>query len=247
MRGPLIISTTLLSLLLLSSPAIAETHRFESADGSKSFIGELTGYDAKSNRVSVKIKGKTQRFKLELLSEKDRKYVEDNAERLAFANDISISIDSFTDKYVKRSEDRTDDRVYPSGYNIKLSNRSKQTFENIEVTYTIYYGVQGYLKPERKTEKETGEMIFKSLIPLGSSTQRTKPVEIVSGKLEPVLRNVTRRNPDGSDYVEVVVSQPGGRRKDQLIGCSVSLVIDGEVVNTVTEGKIQLEQKKREF
>lgn len=238
---------TLVCLCFLTSPLHAEMHRFKSADGSKDFIGELTGYDPKTKMVSVKIKRRIQNFKIDLLSEEDQKYVIDHGERLAMANDIDITLENYTDKFVKKEEDRIEDRIYPSGYEVKISNRSRRTFEDIKLTYTVYYGVQGYLKPERKTEEATGELTLKTLTSLGRTTLRTEPVSIVSGVLEPIMENQVLRNPDGSTYVEPIVKEPGGRRKDQLIGCTVNLIVDGKVVKTVTEGKIQLDQKKRGF
>ena len=238
---------TLAACWFLSSALHAEMHRFKSADGSKDFIGELTGYDPKTKAVSVKIKRRIQTFKIDLLSEEDQKYVIENGERLAVANDIDISLESYTDKYVKKKEKRIEDRIYPSGYEVKISNRSRRTFENLKLTYTIYYGVQGYLKPDRKTEEATGELVCKTLTSLGSTTLRTEPVSIVTGELEPIIDNQVMRNPDGSTYIEPIVKEPGGRRKDQLIGCTVNVLIDGKVVKTVTEGKIQLDQKKRGF
>jgi len=247
MRRHSSILITLVCTCILTLALQAEMHRFKSADGSKDFIGELTGYDPKTKKVSVKINRRVQSFNLELLSEEDQKYVIEHGESLALANDIDISLDSFTDKYVKKKEKRIEDRIYPSGYEVKLSNRSRRTFEDIKLSYTIYYGVQDYLKPERKTEESSGELVCKTLTSLGSTTLRTETVSIVTGELEPVIKNEVMRNPDGSTYIEPIVVQPGGRRKDQLIGCTVNLLIDGKIVKTVTEGKIQLEQKKRDF
>lgn len=239
--------TTLVAacLLLMASGLHAEKHRFESADGTKNFIGELTGYDPKTQMVSVKINRRVQTFKIDLLSEDDQKYVMEHGERLAIVNDLDITLDDFAEKSTKRKKERIEDRVYPSGYEIKISNRSRRNFENLKLRYTIYYGVQGYLEPDRETKTKEGELLCKMVTKLGSTTLRTETVEIVSGKLDPLMENQVLRNPDGSTYVQSVVKEPGGRRKDQLIGCTVELVIDDKVVKTITEGKIQLEQEKQ--
>lgn len=237
----------IMALMISTSELRAELYRFESADGSKNFMGELTGYDPKTQTVSVKINRRIQTFKIDLLSRKDQMYVMEHGERLEIANNLNISLESYTDKYTKRKGERIEDRVYPTGYEIKIDNRSKQSFENLKLSYTIYYGVQGYIEPERETKTMSGELLFKFVPALKSTSQRTEPVEIVSGKMEPLFENETVRGPDGTRYTQSVIKEPGGRRKDQLIGCTIKLALDGKVVKTITEGKIQLEKEKRDL
>ncbi|BCX49283.1 hypothetical protein HAHE_31910 [Haloferula helveola] len=223
---------------------LAQKRRFESADGKKSFVGILTGYNPETKIVSVKIDRRTQKFKIDVLSEADQKFVIENGERLAMADSIDVELDDYTDKYTKKTEKRIKDRIYPSGYEIKISNRAKRDYDNVTLEYTVYYGVQGYLEPERETKEASGTIDVKTLTQLGRVTFRTDPVSIVSGELEPVIENESVRNPDGTSFIQPVVKEPGGRRKDQLIGCSVRILIDGKLVKTVTEGNISLEQRK---
>jgi hypothetical protein len=57
-------------------PSTPEQRTFNSADGKKSFLAVLTKYDQKTGMVSVrKSNGRTTKFKIELLSEKDQEYV----------------------------------------------------------------------------------------------------------------------------------------------------------------------------
>ncbi|MGE9269513.1 MAG: hypothetical protein ACQKBU_01810 [Verrucomicrobiales bacterium] len=228
---------------LCSTPGgAAELHRFESADGGKDFVGELRGYDPDSELVRVKVNSKLLSFPLKVLSQRDRLYVLDNGEGLAMANQLAIHLERYIDKHEKRVMGRKTDRIYPSGYEVRLTNRSQRELKKIKLTYTVYYGVQGYLDPARTTMEFTGRLYCKALAPGKSVTLRTKPVDIVSGVLEPVLADEVLSLPEGDSEV----LYPGGRRKDQLIGCSVDLVVNRKVVKRVREGSLQLAQKELE-
>lgn len=216
----------------------AELHDFKSADGSKSFSGELIAYDAATKTVTVNSQRSTKKFSIDVLSEADQKYVIEQGKLLAVYNNIEISLKEFREDSQKRTSERIEDRVAPCGYYITLNNRSAQDFKNLVVKYTIYYGVQGYLEVDRKIETSSGELTC-DLSSNRSQELQTKTVEIVSGKMEPLIENVRRRNKDGSHYMESIVKEPGGRRTDLLQGCVVELWVDGKVVKTITEGKIE--------
>ena len=66
-----------------SSATVPEERKFTSADGVRSFIATLTGYDAEKEIVIVRKKdGRTIKFKIEHLSEEDREYVLSTAPKL---------------------------------------------------------------------------------------------------------------------------------------------------------------------
>ncbi len=225
--------------------ASAEIRRFQSQDKTKSFFAELTGYDAKTKRVTVRMKsGRKSSFKIDLLSENDQKYVVANGKRLAVGNDIRLSLRKFQDKSIKKLAPRTVDRVYPSGYTISLSNRSKNTYTDLSVNYTLYYQVQGYLKPEREKKMSTGNLSCEKIVANQTVTLHTEKLDIVSGKLEPVIKYVSKTNAEGISYQEPVVAKPGGRRKDLLTGCKVEILVDGEVVKSETDGTISVIETK---
>jgi len=232
--------------LLLGASTDADIRRFQSKDGTKDFTGELTGYDPETGTVSVKMNGRVANFNISLLSDEDQEYVKEVGEVLALVNQIEITLTEYRGKPTKKEEDRITDRIYPSGYDVRLSNKSRQTFEDLELTYTVYYGEQDYLKEERKTKELEGKMKFPVLAPLRSETLQTEPVPIVSGKLDPVIVQERRRLQDGTEIVESRVAEPGGRRKDQLIGCEVRLLLDGKVVKRVSAGDLTFTRRKLE-
>lgn len=241
---PLRVLIGVLILASLALPSQAEFRIFRNAEGTKSFAAELTSYDAKTKVVSVRAKnGRIQNFTLELLSEKDQAYVLKNATRLAVGAKLDLTLASFKDSSRKERKDRITDRIYPSGYTINLRNRSKNAFEGVTLNYTLHYEVQDYLNPERKPESKTGTIDCGTIVPLANITLRTDTVDIVSGKLEPVITNQIRRTATGEDYVEPVVTSPGGKRKDLLVGCRVDVIVDGQVVKSVTDGTLAVESK----
>lgn len=218
------------------TPLNAGLHNFKSADGSKSFSGELIEYDPTTKTVTVISQRNTKNFSIDLISEADQKYVIEQGKLLAVFKNIEISLKEFREESVKKTSERVEDRTAPSGYVITLNNRSTQDFKKFEVKYTIYYAVQGYLEEDRKVETSTGELTC-DLASNKSQELKTKTVDIVSGKMEPLIENVRRRDKDGNNYMETVVKEPGGRRTDLLQGCAVELWMDGKVVKTITEGK----------
>jgi len=235
---PLLTVLTIACLCFSITALSAELHSFKSADGSKSFSGELNRYDPATKTVTVIVERKTQTFQIDLLSEEDKTYVIEQSKQLAITKDIDITLKAFTEKSVKKTSERIEDRVYPRGYVISIDNRSKQNFKNLELSYTIHYSVQGYLEPDRKDEN----LIDKLTCDLAANTSkelRTKTVDIVTGKMEPLIEQIRRRDEDGKFYYESVIKEPGGRRKDLLETCVVDLLIDGKVVKTVTNGRTE--------
>ncbi|MGB0991510.1 MAG: hypothetical protein ACPG32_03475 [Akkermansiaceae bacterium] len=227
---------------LLIGLCSGEVRRFQNADETKSFFGELVDYDAKKKLVTVKLQkgNKKIKFALNILSEDDQKYVLNNADRVAVANNIEITLKKFSDKSKKELKPRIVNRVHPSGYTIQVNNRSKKVISNITLNYTLYYAVQDYLKPERKDETKEGSLTIEKIVAQRKQTHKTETIDIVSGKLDPVIKNVRRKGADGQDYIEPVVEKPGGKRKDLLQGCKVDVLVDGKVVKTITEGTLKV-------
>lgn len=239
-------SLVLALTVLLSVNLSAELRRFQNADETKSFFAELTGYDSKTKRVTVRLKnGRTNSFSIDILSEDDKKYVEANGKRLAIGNDIRVTLNDFKEKSKKELKPRIVNRIFPSGYSITLNNRSKKIHSNITINYTLYYAVQDYIKPERTRKEKEGSVTCEKITSQGTVTLKTETIDIVTGKLDPVLKQVTKRGADGQNYTEEVVDKPGGRRKDLLLGCKIDIVVDGEVVKSITDGTIAIEDANK--
>ena len=68
-----------------------------SADESKSFEGKLKAYDAAAGKVSVAVRnGKTLTFSIDKLSEADRKFLAEEAEKLDGTAENKAAMEEFT-------------------------------------------------------------------------------------------------------------------------------------------------------
>ena len=218
---------------------------FQNKDNTKSFLAKLTGYDNKTQNVTVRMKnGRTTTFPITVLSPDDQAYVKANGKQLAIASDIEIGLTKFQDKSVKKTAPRITNRVYPSGYNITLNNRSKNTYDNISVKYTLYYEVQGYVDSQRSKMRHHGTLDYGQIVDKERVTLQTEKIDIISGKLEPLIKY--KRINQGNGQIDVIpeVVEPGGRRKDLLTGCKVEILINGKVVKSDVDGKIPEEARE---
>jgi hypothetical protein len=235
-RWPALVLVSL-ALAALSHGLKAEGRVFHNVDGTKNFEAELTGYDGTSKLVSVKLEnGRMQQFLIDVLSKEDQAYVLENADRLALANDLSIVLKIFRGESRKTEKDRITDHIYPTGYTISIRNRGRNGFENVTLDYTLFYKVQGYTSKDRELKQSSGTLECKVVPPASNISRNTETVDIVSGKLDALLREVARQGPDGQVYTEMEVVEPGGRRKDYIAGCLVRVLMGGKVVKTVAEG-----------
>ncbi|MDP0492631.1 MAG: hypothetical protein Q7Q71_16420 [Verrucomicrobiota bacterium JB023] len=68
---------TIVSLLLMASVPFASARTWTSADGEKTFEGELQKYDAVTDKVTVLTNGRSLTFATDMLSEADVAYVKE--------------------------------------------------------------------------------------------------------------------------------------------------------------------------
>ncbi len=68
---------TLLISWLLAGLTFAQARTWTSADGTKTFEGELKSFDAGSGKVSVTINGRQKTFSIDKLSEKDVEFLKE--------------------------------------------------------------------------------------------------------------------------------------------------------------------------
>ena len=116
-----------------------EPRTFTSADGSKTFEGRLTDYDAKKGQVTVRKGMRNMTFRLSLLSEKDIEYVKENANAVAAANAIRLDFDLWKGKAETKRNETERTTTTPAGYDIEVRNWTKKNISNIEVHYTIFH------------------------------------------------------------------------------------------------------------
>jgi len=110
---------------MLAGPLSAEDSRtFTSRDGSKTFQAELTGYSTFNKMVTVRqANGRLLRFNINLLSEKDREYVESNGPKLTSKKSMSGSWEH---------------KEIPCHYTIAINNSRNELIDDAAVDYTIF-------------------------------------------------------------------------------------------------------------
>ena len=233
-------------LLALTLTVGAELRTFHNADESKSFLGELTGYDPAKKRVSIRLKNnRSQHFNIDLLSKDDQAYVIKNGQRLAIGNDLRVSLKKFHEKTVKSRKTRIVNRAMPTGYTISLNNRSKKTYSGITINYTLHYAVQDYLEATRDDKIHSGTLKCPDIGPQGRISLNTETIDIISGILDAITRKQPTTDSDGSTSYKTIIVSPGGRRKDLLKGCKIEILLDGEVVKRFVEGSLQIVKEKK--
>ena len=184
MKKPLSLLTALVLTALLSTGARAELRKFISADGEKSFWGELTNYDPKENKVFTKTKkGRTLAFSADLLSEEDQEWVKEQYEILKVGRFVRINARSrHGDREIKKSEGKKS--INTSKYfDIEIANASSEEVSDLTVEYEIHItqgGKRGVVKggPESISTLHSGvpfkfqsqEVNLSQQIPLSTAT-----------------------------------------------------------------------------
>ena len=77
-----ILSTLCIAVVLMMS---ADARTWTSADGKKTFEGEMTAYDADAGRVTVDMKGREMTFSINILSDDDIAYIKEEGPKLKAA------------------------------------------------------------------------------------------------------------------------------------------------------------------
>lgn len=127
--------------LLVMTASSSELRTFSSADKSKTFEGVLVGYSSKTDTVEVRRKGarRTTKFKLEMLSADDQKYVRAQETALKVGSSVAIDMVAWKGEGVTQRGETVKTTTTPVAYEITVANRSKEEIKDIEVRYTIYY------------------------------------------------------------------------------------------------------------
>ncbi len=135
----LFIST--IAFLTAIASATTEWKVFESAEGDRTFVGRLVSYDAKKQIVTAQKKSTMRpvRFKVDLLSDEDREYVETRSAQLEAAGAFRVDFSKSIEKTGSNKSGKERRSTYDAAFLIELRNYSPEFFENIEVEYIVAY------------------------------------------------------------------------------------------------------------
>ena len=174
---------TLMALLggaLFALPASALERRvFTSADGSKTFEGVLTDYDAKAQTIKISKKGSgVLSFKMALLSEEDHAYIKEEGPALAAAKAIRLDLDVYKDKPITNRSRISRTVTTPAGYEIELQNWTKNDVEDVEIRYTIFHRKDAEDGPGSIGQTK-GSMFISTVFANSNDMNRTDPINLV--------------------------------------------------------------------
>ena len=130
-------------LLIAASPVLAEIdwRNFENTDKTKSFQGRLVGYDPIAKKVTIQ-KRTTLRpvtFRIDLLSEQHRTYVESRAVELEAAGGLRMMFYENVQKVGRSRSGTTKTSTYDGGYKIEIRNYLRRAIQNVSVDYIVIY------------------------------------------------------------------------------------------------------------
>ena len=171
------------TLLVLGLSAMAaagfEMRVFKNAAKTKSFEGQLTAYSASKGMVQVRLKnGKKVNFKIDLLSAEDQKYIEENKDALAVAQNVVISMKGFKEEATTKKTDTERTTTTPVGYNIDIRNNSKKEIKNVEVRYTVFYRKDAE-KGKGSVARSEGTIDIETLFGNYTDSNQTQPINLV--------------------------------------------------------------------
>ncbi|MBQ65201.1 MAG: hypothetical protein CL957_09495 [Euryarchaeota archaeon] len=130
-------------LLALSSPAVAdlEWRNFENAEKTKSFQGRLVGYNPLTKKVTVQRQSTLRpvTFRIDLLSEEHRRFVESRAVELEAAGGLRMMFYENVQKVGSARSGSTKTSTYDGGYKIEIRNYLRRAIQDVSVDFLIIY------------------------------------------------------------------------------------------------------------
>lgn len=198
--------------------AAQEWRTFTSADGARTFKGQLVAFDEETKTVTV-LNSESQRitFKMDVISEKDQEYVTESADTLPPDANLSLRFEKLKERKEDGNSSDTKNKTYDGGYTISVDSHTKRLISEAEVEYIIIYrkdSVSGNSSDQTLKGSETV-----AITPNGSATFDTDTVDLVNyfkpGKAGACSKCPSTRSEQSRDY---------------LIGCVARVSVDGHVV-----------------
>ncbi len=168
-----------------ATPAIAELHRFTSADDpTKTFMAHLAEYDAEKDRVTVRrSNGRKIFFPASKLCESDREWVKRQYEIILIGRNVKIDAKvRHGDRTITKSSNKKE--IDSSKYfDVEISNTSQRELSDLTIRYEIHVtqgGEDGVIQGEPESisslfsgvpyEFETTTVDLKQKIPLSTAS-----------------------------------------------------------------------------
>lgn len=221
---------TLFLVLGITVNASQELRTFTSADGARSFKGQLVAFDKATETVTV-INAKRQRFSfaINVISDDDQEYVNEQADKLPPDANLKISFDELLDRTeFERGAEKTKTKTYDGGYTIHVNSYTSRIISEAEVEYVMIYR-------KDKVDGDHSDMIAKGsetvvIPPNSSASVDTETVELVNYyKAGKAIGSAGGCSSGGCGSGSVTYTK-SERSRDSLIGCVARVTVDGHVV-----------------
>ncbi|MFU8894592.1 MAG: hypothetical protein ACNA8L_13300 [Luteolibacter sp.] len=239
-----IISYFVVFLFFLAGNVFAEYHAFTSADGQRSFQGVVLDYDRITEVVTVRNdQGQTIRFRIDLVSEKDREFVKTHEPKINAVLDVRF------ERLVDRQDSNRSktQRVtnYEAGYKINLLSYTPQDLDNVEVEYLLIYrkdSVSG--DAETQTVRGSGSVRIPAN---GAAELETSTVNLTDFYKQGTVSRAKSGCSSCPKSQKSSVATRAQRSRDSLTGCIARVKINGEVVSVTATAPNLLRQFEKEL
>jgi hypothetical protein len=221
---------TLFFILGITANAGQEWRTFTSADGARTFKGQFVAFDEATETVTV-INSKRQRFsfKIDVISEADQEYVNENADKLPPDANLKIRFEELFDRTdFQRGAEKTKTKTYDGGYTIHVNSYTPRLISEAEVEYVMIYR-------KDKVDGDHSDHIVKGsetvvIPPNSSASVETETVDLVNYyKAGKAVSSGGGCSGGGCSKGSTTFTK-SERSRDSLIGCVVRVTVDGHVV-----------------
>lgn len=215
---------------VITVSANQEPRTFTSADGVRSFKGQLVAFDKSTETVTV-LNSKRQRvsFKMDVISEADQDHVNDNADKLPPDANLKISFDELFDRTdFERGAENTKTKTYKGGYTIHVNSYTPRLISEAEVEYVMIYRKDSVEGEHSDTLVKGSETVV--IPPNSSASVETETVDLVNFYKAGKAISSGGGCSGGSCGAGSVTFTKSERSRDSLIGCVARVTVDGHVV-----------------
>jgi hypothetical protein len=214
----------------ITANAGQEWRTFTSADGGRSFKGQLVAFDKGTETVTV-LNAKRQRlsFKIDAISESDQEYVNDNAEKLPPDANLRFVFDERFELKDSQRGGETKTKTYDGGYTIHVNSYTPRLISEAEVDYVMIYR-------KDKVGGDSADLVIKGsetvvIPPNSSASVDTKTVDLVNFYKAGKATSTAGKCGGGSCTKGSTTATRSERSRDFLVGCVARVKIDGQVVS----------------
>lgn len=217
-------------VLRITADASDEWRTFTSADGARSFKGQLVAFDKGTETVTVNnSKRQHLSFNIDVISDDDQDYVNENADNLPPDANLKIRFDELFDRTdFQRGAEKTKTKTYDGGYTIHVNSFTPRLISEAEVEYVMIYRKDKVDGNYSDTVVRGSETVV--IPPNSSASVETETVDLVNYYKAGTATSSAGGCSSGGCGSGSVSYTKSERSRDSLIGCVARVTVNGQVV-----------------